>query len=48
MPGRMIKLTIPLDVLCAVWTSRTNLNQNLDERFEEVLVKGLNQAGIKV
>jgi hypothetical protein len=35
-----IRLTISLDLLCKIWKTRKP-NQNIDDRIEELVIKGL-------
>jgi hypothetical protein len=44
---KTVELTIPLDLLCNLWESRTNPNQTLDDRIEELVILGLKTSGNK-
>jgi hypothetical protein len=38
---KTVRLTVNLDLLCDIWDTRTDPNQDLDSRIEELLLKGL-------
>jgi len=41
MPHKTIRLTIDLEMLCQIRDSRSNPDQDLDSRIEELISKGI-------
>jgi hypothetical protein len=42
---KTLKLTISLDLLCTIWDSREDPNDNLDTAIEKLVIAGLKAEG---